>query len=167
MLATHPCSRGFWSFKNLSQQVIGRIAGGGSIGVSPSVHQAVRIQPMVGRSVPAGSSHDHYSNSDHTSAATPDGFAMRGRRQPGGGDANARRYFPQQGSRLVGQSAERLDASSTSSVRDMRDCRRVKGGEEVGRERASGASRGGKADAAESATVGDEWKEACTAEGKM
>lgn len=96
---------------------------------------------------------------------------------------NSERLYPRE-SRLVGQSSERLGASMGGLLRDRR---RVEGGGE-GLVRGScgdgGSDGGGRkdvgaavargavesltvGDAAEPLTVGDEWKEARTAEGRM
>lgn len=83
--------------------------------------------------------------------------------------------YPREQSRLVGQSSDRLGASMGGLLRDSRrgwgaEGAGVGGGGELGRvndDAGRGRKEGVARDAAEPVTVGDEWKEARTAEGRM
>lgn len=201
-------------------QVLGR----GGVGVSPSVHEAVRIPPMVRRSATTGPVigshrddlryglyHDNEDDNNDVRASTnvSERFLYRSRRGELGDSgsaettASASERFSyrlgrgelgdsgstdvcRRGSRLlsVGQSSERRGQTAEgfscgsrrgesgvsgedrrqAGVGCMREERCREGGVR-GREEEAGAGVDGGA--AELVTVGDEWKEACTSDGRM
>lgn len=135
-------------------------------GMSPSIHQAVRIPPMVRRSVTANAPNDCFyregrliDERDGATAAgntaSAEGVSRSHHERFDAGGSRRSLFEYQQGARLVGESTERVRGrvGGSFAVRVKNEKRRV--------------TEGVDSDAAESVTLGDEWREACTQEGTM
>lgn len=136
-------------------------------GMSPSIHQAVRIPPMVRRSITGNEPNDCYyregrliDERDGATAAagitaTAEGGSRSHNERLDAGGCRRSLLEYQQEARLVGESTERVRGrvGGTFAVRVKNEDRQVKEGVDN--------------DAAESVTLGDEWREVCTKEGTM